>query len=126
MAPLKPQENARGLAPRPRYIARLRLEELRGLRNRVRCTWLRHGSLRIVTSINRALLREARVTREWRQTACGGGIASLAAVRAASFSVRCCNKNFFCFLLGGDEGFFGAAEVLGVHLFQRVCDRVEK
>ena len=56
MAPLKPQENARGLAPRPRYIARLRLEELRGLRDRVRCTWLRHGSLRIVTSINRALL----------------------------------------------------------------------
>ena len=32
----------------------MRLEELRGLRNRVRCTWLRHESLRIVTDINRA------------------------------------------------------------------------
>ena len=56
ISPLDLQENARGLAPRPRYIARLRLEELRGLRNRVRCTWLRHESLRIVTDINRALL----------------------------------------------------------------------
>ena len=32
------------------------LEELRGLRNWVRCTWLRHESLRVVTALNRALL----------------------------------------------------------------------
>ncbi len=57
----------------------MRLEELRGLRDRVRCTWLRHESLRIVTSINRALLREARVTIARRQTSCGRGIAALAA-----------------------------------------------
>ena len=38
------------------YIAGLQLEELHALRNRVRCTWLRHESLRLVTSRNRALL----------------------------------------------------------------------
>ena len=69
--PLKPpRERTRGLPPRPRCIGSYRLEELRGLRNLVRCTWLRHGSLRIVTSINRALLREARVTIARRRTAC--------------------------------------------------------
>ena len=31
------------------YIGSLDLEELHTLRNRVRCTWLRHESLRIVT-----------------------------------------------------------------------------
>ena len=31
------------------YIGSLDLEELHALRNRVRCTWLRHESLRIVT-----------------------------------------------------------------------------
>ena len=69
--PLKPpRERTRGLPPRPRCIGSFRLEELRGLRNRVRCTWLRHGSLRFVTTRNRALLREARVTMAQRQTAC--------------------------------------------------------
>ena len=38
------------------YIGSLDLEELHALRNRVRCTWLRHESLRFVTSCNRALL----------------------------------------------------------------------
>ena len=66
-----PRERTRGLPPRPRCIGSFRLEELRGLRNRVRCTWLRHGSLRFVTTRNRALLREARVTVARRQTACG-------------------------------------------------------
>ena len=69
--PLKPpRERTRGLPPRPRCIGSFRLEELRGLRNRVRCTWLRHGSLRFVTTRNRALLREARVTIARRRTAC--------------------------------------------------------
>ena len=78
--PLKPpRERTRGLPPRPRCIGSFRLEELRGLRNLVRCTWLRHGSLRFVTTRNRALLREARVTIARRQSACGGGIAALAA-----------------------------------------------
>ena len=69
--PLKPpRERTRGLPPRPRCIGSFRLEELRGLRNLVRCTWLRHGSLRFVTTRNRALLREARVTIARRRTAC--------------------------------------------------------
>ena len=63
----------------PAYIGSLWLEELRGLRNRVRCTWLRHESLHFVTIRNRALLREARVTVVRRRTACGGGFAALAA-----------------------------------------------
>ena len=65
-----PRERTRGLPPRPRCIGSFRLEELRGLRNLVRCTWLRHGSLRFVTTRNRALLREARVTIAQRRTAC--------------------------------------------------------
>jgi len=40
----------------PAYIGSLWLEELHTLRNRVRCTWLRHGFLRFVTFCNRALL----------------------------------------------------------------------
>ena len=79
-APLDPPEKDEGSYPSTPHIDSFRIEELHALRNRVRCTWLRHGSLRIVTSINRALLREARVTVEWRQTACGRGIASLAAL----------------------------------------------
>ena len=38
------------------HIAGLQLEELRSLRNQVRCTWLRHESLLRVTTRNRALL----------------------------------------------------------------------
>ena len=55
MAPLNPQENARGVPLDPR-IGSLDLEELLSLRNQVRCTWLRHESLRFVTDSNRALL----------------------------------------------------------------------
>ena len=55
---------------RKAYIAGLALEELHALRNRLRCTWLRHEPLRVVTGINRALLRGARVTVDWRRTAC--------------------------------------------------------
>ena len=73
--PLKPpRERTRGLPPRPRCIGSFRLEELRGLRNLVRCTWLRHGSLRFVTTRNRALLREARVTIAQGQTLCGAAL----------------------------------------------------
>ena len=43
MAPLNPQENARGVPSTP-DIGSLNLEELRSLRNQVRCTWLRHES----------------------------------------------------------------------------------
>ena len=46
----------RGESPSPPDIAGLGLEELLGLRNQVRCTWLRHESLRFVTDSNRALL----------------------------------------------------------------------
>ena len=71
VSPLNPRETGRGAFPLdPRCIGSFRLEELRGLRNLVRCTWLRHGSLRFVTTRNRALLREARVTMAQRQTAC--------------------------------------------------------
>ena len=102
----------------PACIGSLWLEELHALRNRVRCKWLRHGSMLFVTGRNRALLREARVTVEWRQTACGRGIASLAAVGFASFLVFSCNIHFFCFLLGGDECGFGVAVVF--FRFERV------
>ena len=51
------KENGPLLIPQEKiYIAGLQLEELHALRNRVRCTWLRHESLRLVTSRNRALL----------------------------------------------------------------------
>ena len=72
VSPLNPREKGRGVLPLdPAYIGSLWLEELRGLRNRVRCTWLRHESLHFVTIRNRALLREARVTVVRRRTACG-------------------------------------------------------
>ena len=68
------------MGPSTPDIAGLGLEELLSLRNQVRCTWLRHESLRVGSFSNRALLREARVTVAWRQTACGGGFAALAAL----------------------------------------------
>ena len=72
VSPLNPREKGRGVLPLdPAYIGSLWLEELRGLLNRVRCTWLRHESLRFVADINRALLRGARVTVVRRRTACG-------------------------------------------------------
>ena len=39
---------------RKAYIAGLALEELHALRNRLRCTWLRHEPLRFDPSLNRA------------------------------------------------------------------------
>ena len=66
-----PERKDEGSCPSTPHIGRSALEELRGLRNRVRCTWLRHESLRFVADINRALLREARVTVARRRTACG-------------------------------------------------------
>ena len=75
----------------PAYIGSLWLEELRGLRNRVRCTWLRHESLHFVTIRNRALLRGARVTVVRRRTACGGGFAALAVGGIAAFLFQQCS-----------------------------------
>ena len=66
-----PERKDEGPSPSTPHIASLQLEELQRLPNRVRCTWLRHESPRFVTSRNRALLREARVTVTRRQTACG-------------------------------------------------------
>ena len=54
--PLNPPEKDEGRPPSTPDIAGLGLEELLSLRNRVRCTWLRHESLRFVTTRNRALL----------------------------------------------------------------------
>ena len=54
--PLDPPREREGRAPRPPNIAGLGLEELLSLRNQVRCTWLRHESLRFGTDCNRALL----------------------------------------------------------------------
>ena len=80
-------KRTRGVLPLdPAYIDSLLLEELQCLPNQVRCTWLRHESLRVGSSSNRALLREARVTEVWRRTACGRGIAALAASGYSFFS----------------------------------------
>ena len=92
VSPLNPREKERGVLPLdPAYIGSLWLEELRGLRNRVRCTWLRHESLHFVTIRNRALLRGARVTVVRRRTACGGGFAALAAGGIAAFLFQQCS-----------------------------------
>ena len=80
MAPFRSPKRTRGESPSTPDIGSLDLEELHALRNQVRCTWLRHESLRVGSFSNRALLREARVTFVWRQTACGRGIAALAAL----------------------------------------------
>ena len=45
---VSPREG-RGESPSTPDIVSLQLEELHALRNRVRCTWLRHESLRCVT-----------------------------------------------------------------------------
>ena len=47
--PLDPPRERKGPSPSSPHIGSLDLEELLSLRNRVRCTWLRHESLRIVT-----------------------------------------------------------------------------
>ena len=54
--PLDPPRERKGLCPLIPHIASEQLEELRSLWNQVRCTWLRHESLRFVTDSNRALL----------------------------------------------------------------------
>ena len=46
----------RGENPSTPDIGSLDLEELLSLRNRVRCTWLRHEPLQFVATLNRALL----------------------------------------------------------------------
>ena len=56
MAPFKSPKRTRGESPSTPDIGSLDLEELLSLRNRVRCTWLRHESLHFVTTLNRALL----------------------------------------------------------------------
>nr|DAZ22920.1 MAG TPA: hypothetical protein [Caudoviricetes sp.] len=91
--PLDPPRERKGPCPLTPHIGSFYLEELHALRNQVRCTWLRHEPLRIVTCCNRALLREARVTFVWRQTACGGGGVGAGAVllRSPRFSVFCWN-----------------------------------
>ena len=54
--PLNPPEKGEGRLPSTPNIASLQLEELHALRNQVQCTWLRHETLRFVTTRNRALL----------------------------------------------------------------------
>ena len=54
--PYTPKRKDEGPSPSTPHVAGLRLEELLGLRNQVRCTWLRHEPLRLVTTLNRALL----------------------------------------------------------------------
>ena len=56
MAPFKSPKRTRGEAPSPPDIGSLYLEKLHTLRNQVRCTWLRHESLRFATYRSRALL----------------------------------------------------------------------
>ena len=56
MAPFKSPKRTRGESPSTPDIGSLDFEELLSLRNRVQCTWLRHESLRFVTTRNRALL----------------------------------------------------------------------
>ena len=55
-APFGTPRERRGENPSTPDIAGLELEELLSLRNRVRCTWLRHEPLQFVTTLNRALL----------------------------------------------------------------------
>ena len=81
-----PERKDEGPSPSTPHIGSFGLEELHALRNRVRCTWLRHESLRVVTVCNRALLREARVTAARRQTTCGRDIAALAAYKEMTAS----------------------------------------
>ena len=68
--PLEPPEKGEGRPPRPPTLWVCSLKGCTRCAVQVRCTWLRHGSLRFVTGSNRALLRGARVTFIRRQTAC--------------------------------------------------------
>ena len=51
--PLDPPRERKGPCPLTPPIGSLYREELHALRNQVRCTWLRHESLRVVTILNR-------------------------------------------------------------------------
>ena len=53
---LKSPEKGEGPSPSTPHIGSLDIEELHALRNRVRCTWLRHEPLLFVITLNRALL----------------------------------------------------------------------
>ena len=57
--------------PEKIYIAGFKLEGLHALRNRVRCTWLRHEYSACRFMLQPRALRSARVTVERRQTAYG-------------------------------------------------------
>ena len=46
-----PKRKDEGPSPSTPHIGSLDLEELLSLRNRVRCTWLRHESLQFVTDL---------------------------------------------------------------------------
>ena len=48
ISPFGTPKRTRGESPSTPDIGSLDLEELLSLRNRVRCTWLRHESLRVV------------------------------------------------------------------------------
>ena len=56
MAPLGPPREREESAPRPPTLRVCSLKNCTRCAVWVRCTWLRHESLRIVTDINRALL----------------------------------------------------------------------
>ena len=54
--PYTPKRKDEGPYPSTPHIGSLGLEELHALRNRVRCTWLRHEPLLFDITRNRALL----------------------------------------------------------------------
>ena len=68
---------------RKAYIAGLALEELHALRNRLRCTWLRHESSASRYRQQPRALRSARVTLPRRQTA----VRAAALLRSPPFEV---------------------------------------
>ena len=68
---LNPQRKAGGVPPRPPTLLALCLKDCTRCAVQVRCTWLRHEPLQVVTGINRALLRGAQVTVVRRRTAVG-------------------------------------------------------
>ena len=59
--PLEPPEKGKGSYPLTPHIGSFYLEELHALRNQVRCTWLRHESVRFVTVLQPRLTIVRRV-----------------------------------------------------------------
>ena len=59
--PYTPKRKDEGPSPSTPHIGSLGLEELHALRNRVRCTWLRHSPLRFVTVLQPRLTIVRRV-----------------------------------------------------------------